>query len=162
KRRPVEQLMTADQVPCDSALYEVAHLKTEPWETVAEFEKAKRLQQDRTDCLRTTADWRTFFARLRNDKSTGRRITTADWQVLKSLVAGHRLGFWTIPALDDPATTRQQKLDWINAWGISTKQFTLSDWKNAGRSERQSQVLPRAQLEPLLSRWESHPPGVMP
>lgn len=162
KRRPVEKTMSADQVPYDSELYEVAHLRTEPWNSVAEFERAKRIQQERTDCLRTLADWRTFFARLRNDKTTGRRIADGDWSVLKSLVAGHRLGFWTIPALDDPSTSRQEKFDWINAWGIAAKQFGLNDWKNVGRSERQSQVLPRSELEPWLSRRESYPLGVMP
>lgn len=161
KREPIEATMTADTVPSEGEVFEVAHLDTRPWSSVVEYARAKQIGRDMT-CLRTLAEWQTFFLRLRNGKQAGRYISDAGRARMMSLVLGHRLGMWEIPNLADPGTTVAEKVAWVNAWGMSPKPFTLSDWKNARRPERQTQVLPAADLEPWLTRWIEAPLGITP
>lgn len=161
KRRPVMSSMTAEMVPLpDGSVHEMATFTTEPWETIDDALRARRIAKEMADsgCLRTVAEWRAWHTRFAHGR--GRRIVTPQRAVLMSLVMAHRQGVVQIPTLSDRALSVRQRLDWIELWGLGT--VSTSDWQNARRPERISQMLPLEELEPYLSRMVAMPSGSSP
>lgn len=159
KRRPVAESMTIDQVPDSTgALHEVARVRTMPWDSVAEARRGRSTGKAMS-VLRTGDDWRLFFLRLEHGGTKGRRITDARRTILMSILIGHRRSSWDIPNLSGKRP-RTWKLDWLSSWGLGT--VTVTDWDNARRPERESQMIPREQCEPWLSAMLAHPEGQMP
>ncbi len=61
---------------------------------------------------------------------------------------GYRSGRWDIPGLNDK--TVEKKCEWSNGHNTSSKKFTLFDWKNTRRPERQANMLPLEMIESKL------------
>lgn len=162
KRKPVEASLTGKTVELYGNVYEVANVSTVPYDTPeeAEFYHArardllkKKDKDHKADekCLRTVKDWELFFAKVRIATSgVERHISDLDWSRLFTCVMGHRLGVWTIPALDDDSLTVEEKCAWINQFNTSKRVFKESSWKNAGKQNRQTQMLDRAEVDDLL------------
>lgn len=159
KRQPIEESLQVEWVPdSEGVLCEVAYLETRPWDTVADMLRAKALVKT-LPCLRTEADWRTYFVKWREGSRAGRRIPDLNRAVLMSIVIGHRREVWDIPNLR-PGRHLDWRLSWLAAWGLG--EISESSWKNARRRERETQMLPREDLEPWLSAMCETREGVMP
>ena len=162
KRKPIETSLTGKTVELYGNTYEVASVSTVPFDTPEEAEfyhsvardllkRHKDGQRHLDKCLRTVEDWELFFFKVRNAASgVQRHVSDLDWSRLFTCVMGHRLGVWCIPTLDDDSLTVEQKCDWVNQFNTSKKPFTPTSWKNARKQNRQSQMLPRCEVEDLL------------
>ena len=152
KRKPVEDTVSTVHPMLFGEVYEVANVETVPYETPEEFEWwYERGRSCR--CLRTEDEWRTLFGKVRLDPSASvqRHVRDWEWSRIFTCVMGHRLGQWRIPTLDDTALSVADKCDWVNGFNKSKKRFGPSDWKNARRQNRQSQMLPRSEVSDLLT-----------
>lgn len=161
KRRPMRSSMTAKHVPLpDGSAWEMATFTTEPWDSVEECLRARRIAREMRNngCLRTVAQWRDWDVRFSHGK--GRRIVTPQRALLMSIVMAHRQGVVSIPTLADRSLSVPARLEWLAEWGLGT--VSRGDWDNARRPERQSQMLPLDILEPYLSRMRSMPSGGRP
>lgn len=161
KRRPVMSSIEPRMVPLpDGTSHEMATFTTEPWESVADCLRAREIAREmaKSGCLRTVNEWTDWDIRFVHGR--GRRIVTKDRTVLMSIVIAHRLGVVEVPTLSDRALSVSQRLEWLEAWGLGT--VSRSDWDNARRPERSSQMLPLDSLEPHLSRMVSMPSGLHP
>lgn len=161
KRRPVMASMTPETPALpDGTTWEIATFATEPWETVGDCLRARQIAREmaQSGCLRTVAQWRDWEVKYTHGK--GRRIVTPQRAVLMSLVMAHRQGIIAIPTLGDRSLSVEERLDWLNQWGLGT--VSRGDWDNARRPERVSQMLPVDALEPYLSRMQAMPVGCMP
>ena len=160
KREPIPESVTPILVESSGGAesFEVARVQTRAWASVAEYRRGKATGRA-FPALRTAEDWKLFFLKLAHGGVEGRRIADVRRSVLMSVLIGHRRGSWEVPNLSG-ARPRAWKLDWLNAWGLG--EVRVSDWDNARRPERESQMLPREQLEPWLSRMIAQPEGTMP
>lgn len=150
KRKPVEASLTGKAVELYGDVYEVANVSTVPFDTPEEAEFYHSVAKG-MKCLRTVGDWELFFFKVRNAASgVQRHVSDLDWSRLFTCVMGHRLGVWCIPTLDDDSLSVEQKCDWVNQFNTSKKPFTPTSWKNARKQNRQSQMLPRDEVEDLL------------
>lgn len=160
KREPIAESLTIDHVRSSdgSKTFEVARVRTRAWDSVAAAVRGKATGKAMS-VLRTGEDWRLFFTKLEHGAVEGRRISDLNRTVLMSILIGHRRGSWEIPNLSS-SNTRSWKLEWLASWGLG--EVKMSDWDNARRPERESQMLPREQLEPWLSRMIAQPVGTTP
>ena len=144
KRKPVKNSFEAKKLIIDGESYEIATFTTVPFENVEEFRKYRQVKEN-TKCLRTMDDWEMFWFKLEvKDSGSTVKVRDKDWSILFSCVIGHRAGLWTIPMLD--ALKGESRWAWLNSHNTSSKKFTSTDWKNAGRSSRQSNMLQREML----------------
>jgi len=139
KRKPDRNSFEKRIVILDDETYEIANFTTNPFENIAEF-REYRQRKSSVSCLRTLDDWNLFWFKTET-KSTTAKPRDIEWAILFSCIIGHRAGFWTIPKLDELAG--EQRCAWINQHNTSQKRFTTTDWKNAGRSKRQGNILPK-------------------
>ncbi len=154
KRKPIRDSFYTANTVIDDTTYEIANFNTEPYENVDEFILYKNTAKG-CKVLRTSSDWKLFFAKISGKHSGNRRrIKDLNWSVLFTCVMGHRLGVWVIPFLDDPDMSLNDKLKCINYFNRSEKSFEVSDWKNAGRQNRASQMLERTVVEDLLMEMQ--------
>lgn len=160
KREPIAESLTIDHVPTSdgSTTFEVARVRTRAWASVAAARHGKATGRA-IPVLRTGEDWRLFFTKLEHGAAEGRRISDLNRTVLMSILIGHRRGSWEVPNLSS-SNTRSWKLRWLSSWGLG--EVKMSDWDNARRPERESQMLPREELEPWLSRMIAQPVGTTP
>ncbi|WP_298633675.1 hypothetical protein [uncultured Mobiluncus sp.] len=150
KRKPKFDTMEARFVSIDGQPYEMATFDTEAWETVGEAQLARDIARSIAaggGCLRTVSQWEAFRLRLTYGKSL--RVTTPERKILLSILASHRRGVVSIPTLADKGLTVQEKLGWLSTFGLGN--VSRSDWDNARRPERATQILPRKELEPYLT-----------
>lgn len=160
KRRPLMSTMVSMQVPLpDGSLHELASFSTEPWDTIDECLRARRIAREiaRTGCLRTFAEWQGWHIRFAH--GSGRRMAAPSQAVLSSIVMAHRQGVISIPTLAARDLTLTQRLEWLGRWGLGA--VSEADWKNARRPERASQMLPLSELEPWLARMVATDPGTV-
>ncbi len=150
KRKPDISSMTTAYPHIENKTYEVANFSTLPFDSVLEFQTYREVK-DYVKCLRTVTDWKIFFEKIVM-RGTGAKPRDFEWARVNSIVMGHRSGLWTIPYLQSCDISVEDKCTWISSFCSSNKKFKLSDWKNARRPERQSKMLPRKELEELLSK----------
>ena len=153
KRKPIRETMVdsfryfeeQDDVGC------VASFDTVPYEDPAEFLYYKTVGRA-CPVLRTCEDWNLFFDKIDIRKDgVRRRIIDLEWSKLVSCIMAYRLGIplsafgnapVSIPFLDDPDHTVEEKVDWINGFNASQKKkFTINTWKDCRKQTRSSQVL---------------------
>lgn len=134
KRKPERSSFESRNVLVGTRTYEIATFTTVPFDTVAEF-KEYRQRKSNVSCLRTMTDWELFWFKT-DARSTNAKVRNTDWAILNSCIMGHRAGFWTIPKLNE--LSGQPRCDWINSHNHSSKIFTQTDWKNAGRTDRRT------------------------
>lgn len=150
KRKPVRSSFEAQFPEINGEIYEIACFTTKSFENVSEF-LLYREKKNSTTVLRTMEDWDKFWCKV---DTAGKHVRVRDleWAILNSCIIGYRAGFWAIPALDN--LTGQERNDWINAHNASKHTFKTSDWKNAGRSTRQSNMLPREMLTQKINELQ--------
>lgn len=142
KRMPVRESMVARHETYDGVAYEVATFETKPWETLADAVRGREIGKlfscKDSGPLRQVTDWDKYFLKL-SAAGSGHRIRDTYRTILMSLAIAHRQDQITIPALAGMKRVAQ-KCEWFSDLGLGD--FTESDWKNARRSERLSQMLP--------------------
>lgn len=157
KRMPVESSFYTANPFVDGDVKEIACFDTLPYETVEDYERYKRIGRGCV-VLRTVIDWSVFFRRLAGG-SVVTSVVDPDWAKLRSAVMAYRLGvpldflggeIASIPVLDSPLLTVEQKLRWISGFNAGKKEFTESDWKNARRQNRINSMLPEALYQDVL------------
>lgn len=137
KRKPDESSFRNEIVTLDGQEYEIACFSTVPYEDIDEYIRY-RDKEERSGCLRTMDDWESFLSKLKHN-SISVKPRDLDRSILFTCIAGHRAGFWVIPKLN---TLQGQERDiWINKHNTSGHVFGPDDWKNAGRSQRQSALV---------------------
>lgn len=155
KRRPLIDTIRVDIVDG----YEVAGFETAPWDTVADYVRARDIARhiasqrpgttgdDRpTGCLRTIEEWRTWQRRF--DSSVGRRIRTAESALLTEIVAAQKEGLIDVPVLGSAAAV-DQKLAWLSSLGLGD--FTRAQWEHMSKKARRQSVLRDADLDTVRS-----------
>lgn len=161
KRKPVMSSMRGENVTLpDGTRWEVATFETEPWDTVEDALRARSIARDiaESGCLRTVDQWHDWHLRFAHGR--GRRIVTPKRSVLMSILMAHRHGLVTIPTLAETELSLQDRLDWLEGWGLGT--VTEGDWKNARRPERIARMLPLDSLQPYLDQMCETPSGEVP
>ncbi len=149
KRKPVESSVNTCFPVIAGQQYEIACVSTIPYKTVAEY-SCYREVKDGFNCIRTASDWNRFFDKIAIKMSGKENLKPRDMEFAKlfSVIMGYRSGKLSIPALDDILSV-EDKCVWINRFNKSGKAFKPSDWKNARRPERQSNMLPLVLLADL-------------
>lgn len=145
KRRPLLDTLRVDVVDG----YEVAGFDTAPWDTVADYKRAREIarhiaamrpgttgEERPTGSLRTESEWRTWQRRYQS--GIGRRVRTADAALLTELVAAHKEGLIALPVLASKVSVAQ-KLAWLSSLGLG--EFTRSQWDHMSKSSRRARVL---------------------
>ena len=152
KRKPLRSSFKTDQVLVNGVNYEVAHFETIPFSNIAEYRLYRR-KKSLVDVLKTEADWNIFFEKI-DFGTTKAQPRDLEWSILNSCIMGYRKGCWDIPGLT--GKTVSEKCDWINTHNTSGKKFTVSDWKNARRPERQANMLPYEMIEEKLNELKEN------
>ena len=147
KRKPDRESFVVKTVEIEGCLYETANFTTVPFENINEF-KEYRQRKKNMPCLRTMEDWDSFWVKM-DVKGSGAKIRNKEWSILNSCIMGHRAGLWTIPKLNELRGAERDA--WINAHNTSGKEWKPTDWKNAGHSSRQANILPKEMLEEKLA-----------
>jgi len=148
KRKPEKDSFVGRTILIDDEEYEVATFSTLPFESAEEF-LLFRAAKENCKCLRTMNDWQTFWFKLDiKETNSNVKIRDMEWAVLFSCVVGHRSGLWTIPMLDE--LKGDARCEWLNEHNTAEKRFTDMDWKNAGRKDRQKNILHRSLIEDKL------------
>ena len=151
-RKPDRKSFSTVLPVLDGAEYEIANFSTVPFDSVAEYRKYRH-KKKLCSVLRTMDDWAIFWRKL-DMNSCGNHITDMAWSILVSCIMGYRSGKFSIPALD-ALNTVEEKCEWINRHNTSNKRFTATNWKNARRPERQSNMLPDELLMEKLMELQS-------
>lgn len=156
KRKPARDSFRETSVIMDGTEYKIVNFTTDPFENIAEYTRFKELK-DSSDCLKTMQEWERFFFRTEKGKECKVKSRNPEWTKLYSCIVGHRKGLWEIPMLN--VLSGAERNDWINLFvnkkTMGKRLFTKDDWKNAGKSDRQRNILPRElltdYLEPMMS-----------
>lgn len=152
KRKPVPESINTVRPVIAGIECEIANFTTEPFENVSEYHKYRRTKEN-VPCLLTEQEWKTFFEKLKYYQ-TGAKPRDLEFNKIKSIVTGVRVGLWDIPYLSSTKVSIAEKVAFINQFiaeaDIGCKPFKESDWKNARRPERVSTILPEEHLsEPI-------------
>lgn len=161
KRRPDLDTMRVDVVDG----YELAGFETSPWDNVVEYSRAREIarhiaafrpgttgENRPTGCLRTREEWMTW--KRRYNSSEGRRIRTAESALLTELVAAHKEGLITLPALAARVPV-SQKLEWLSSLGYG--EFSRAQWDHMSKRSRRARVLVDVDLATLAEIVEELP-----
>ena len=166
KRKPIFSTMVDSQryFAETGIMGVVASFDTEPYETPAEFVYYKNIGRSCT-VLRTVADWQVFADKIAAKTDGVRRhIKDLAWSKLVSCIMAYRLEIPLaaygnvpvhIPYLDDPNISVADKVEWINQFNSSRKNFTLNTWKDCRKQTRASQVLSESLYIDLLQEMIS-------
>ena len=148
KRKPKKESFIGRTISIENEEYEIATFSTRPFDSAEEF-LLYRGAKENCKCLRTMAEWQSFWNKL-DIKVTGSNVKVRDmeWSILFSCVVGHRAGLWNIPKLDE--LKGDARCGWLNEHNTAEKRFTDMDWKNAGRKDRQKNMLDRSLIEDKL------------
>lgn len=153
KRKPVQSSIVTVYPVINGKQYEVANFTTEPFESPAEFQ-TYRAVKEKVCCLRTAEEWEVFFKKL-SYHGTSAKPRDFEFSKLMSVIMGYRNKMFSIPYLDNPNLTVEEKCAWINRFNSSEKAFTASDWKNARRPDRVSSMLPQELLGSLIEKMQA-------
>ncbi|MCR5137175.1 MAG: hypothetical protein K6C12_08760 [Oscillospiraceae bacterium] len=151
KRKPDRSSFVQKYVPLEDRMYEMTSFSTKPFDSVSEYEEFRNRKETVT-CLRTLKDWELFWFKT-DARSTKAKPRNMKWCVLYSCIMYYRAGLCSIPMLDK--LTGQARDDWINSHNDSGKLFTGNDWKNAGKKDRQKNILPRNMMNDKLLELQS-------
>ena len=153
KRRPVQASINTVRPVIAGVEFEIANFTTAPFDDVSEYHKYRRTKGN-VLCLRTEQEWEVFYKKLPYYK-TGAKPRDLEFNKIRSIVTGARVGMIDIPYLASNKVSNPEKISFINQFiaeiGMECKTFTESDWKNARRPERVSTMLPLEYLEELIS-----------
>jgi hypothetical protein len=156
KRKPVHESINTVRPVIAGIEYEVANFTTEPFENVFEYHKYRRTK-DNVPCLLTEQERETFFEKLQYYQ-TGAKPRNLEFNKIKSIVTGVRVGMWDVPYLSSTKVSIGEKVAFINQFiaemGIDCKLFKESDWKNARRPERVTTILPKEYLSELIATMQ--------
>ena len=153
KRKPLRASFHQMFIPIKEESYEFMNFETEAFETIEEYVRYRSVR-NAVSCLRTQQDWDAFFLKIdakEDDTSSIMHITSSQWTILQNCIAGHRAGLWIIPKLNELSGANRN--EWISKH--SPRPYTSNDWKNAGRSTRQRNLLPKEILSDKLSELQS-------
>lgn len=153
KRKPIQHSLSTVYPEINGEQYEIANFTTEPFESIEEFLKYRRVKE-KVVCLRTVNDWNIFFNKL-SYHGTSAKPRDFEFSKLMSVIKLARTGLLSISYLDDPKLTVDDKLKLINYINSSGKPFKKDDWKRARRPERQSSILPIEELTDLIEKMKS-------
>ena len=152
KRKPLRDSFVKTFVMLDDIEYEIVNFTTIPFESIEEYSRYRELKKS-SDCLKTIQEWERFFFRIEKGKECKVKSRNPEWSKLYSCIVGHRRGLWTIPMLN--ILEGSERLAWISSFvdkkTMGKSSFTVDDWKNAGRSSRQKNILPREMCSDLLN-----------
>ena len=153
KRRPVQSSINTVRPVVAGVEFEIANFTTAPFDNVSEYHKYRRTKGN-VLCLRTEQEWEFFYNKLLYYK-TGAKPRDLEFNKIRSIVTGARVGMIDIPYLASNKVSNPEKISFINQFvadiGMECKTFTENDWKNARRPERVSTMLPLEYLEELIS-----------
>lgn len=153
KRRPVREGMTAHLLEVDGLVYEVAHVRTVPWESPEEAMLGRSVDMglkhrdehgdyvwERSPVRRTRAQWEDYFDRLDVLLDEGGQIAEAKRldRISKGIVIAQRQGVIDIPWLSSTLPL-DERLDAFESFGLPhpKKRF----WDHArSKVERQIEV----------------------
>jgi hypothetical protein len=156
KRKPVSTSMTTVRPVIAGVEFEIANFTTEPFDNVSEYHKYRHTK-DNVPCLLTEQEWEIFFGKLPYS-GTGAKPRDLEFNKIRSIVTGVRVGLWDIPYLSSTKVSIAEKVAFINQFideiGIDSKPFKESDWKNARRPERVSTILPEEHLSELIATMQ--------
>lgn len=161
KRKPDRSSFFEQNVTVDGESFPVATFSTVPFGDAAEY-RAYRDKKKLVTCLRTLEDWSKFWCKI-DAMGSKAKVRDKEWSILNSCIMGHRAGLWNIPALDQ--LKGQKRNEWINEHNESGKLWTDNDWKNAGKKNRHSNILPFEMLSRKLQELGAavvEPPSVRP
>ncbi len=153
KRKPLKDSVVEVNPIINGERYVIANFTTEPFETPEEFLKYREVKE-KVPCLRTLAEWETFFTKLLYH-GTNARPRDFELSKLKSVIMGYRNNLISIPYLDNPDISMADKVAWINSFNRGAKPYTVEDWKNARKSNRISSMLPMELLEELVEKMQA-------
>lgn len=153
KRKPVKSSMETVYPIVEGVRFEIVNFETEPYDTVAEYEKYKNVSKN-CSVLRTQTDWDLFFAKTKCSNGH-RKISDLDWSILISCVMGYRLGLWDIPYLNQNLKV-EEKIGWINSFNKSNKKFTINTWKDCRKQNRASQILEIDLIKDVLQSMQNY------
>ena len=153
KRKPIQHSLSTVYPEINGVQYEIANFTTEPFESIEEFLKYRRVKE-KVVCLRTVNDWNIYFNKL-SYHGTSAKPRDFEFSKLMSVIKLSRTGLLSISYLDDPKLTVDDKLKLINYINSSGKPFKKDDWKRARRPERQSSILPIEELTDLIEKMKS-------
>ena len=152
KRKPVQASFQTVQPVVAGIECAICNFTTEPYSNVSEYHKFRSIKEN-VVCLRSADDWKQFFGKLQYYK-TGAKPRDLEFDKIKSLVTGARIGMWDIPYLTSDAVSVADKIDFVNQFiaeiGMDCKPYYESDWKNSRRPNRVSKVLPQEYLADLI------------
>lgn len=153
KRKPVQSSMKTVRPVVAGIECEICNFTTEPFATVSEYHQY-RGTKGKMACLRSADEWALFFRKLSYYK-TGAKPRDLEFDRLKSVVSGVRIGAWDVPHLSSTEVSVPDKVNFINQaateLGLQCRLFKESDWKNARRPERAGRVLPKEHIADILT-----------
>lgn len=154
KRRPLGSTVThshiPDEVHIDDSLRDVVCYDTRPYEDLDEAREMRRAQTRIVQVLSLEDDERPVF------HATKRVYGKTD--TVRYAVTAHRAGLALIPALDQ--LKGKKRLEFINGFlGEEDRVFTATDWKNCGRSTRQSSLPPVSMWRDMVHLMGGKIPG---
>ncbi|WP_241733741.1 hypothetical protein [Micrococcus luteus] len=154
KRRPVPEGMTAHMVMVGEQVFEVAHVRTVPWESPEDALRGRSVDQGlkrwdeelgepvwtRSPVRRTRAQWQDYFKRLERLLDEDGRVAEAERldRIAKGIVIAHRQEVVHIPwlASDRPLAER---LDAFEDFGLPRPRERF--WSHArSKTERQIEI----------------------
>lgn len=151
KRAPLRDTLRVDVIDGN----EMAGFETRAWDSVDDYERARGIathmqlvrygttgENRPSGCLRTLADWETYFRR--SESSHGRRIRTAGGALLTELVAAHKAGLVVVDRLAARVPVGQ-KVGWLSSLGLGD--FTRSQWDHMSKRSRRDGVLRDVDLD---------------
>lgn len=166
KRKPLRDTLVERPVTIDGVTYQVATFDTEPWDSVADFLKGKKLGQriaQEGDCLRTRADWERWFLRFAAEGTFQAKDPV--WTYVRAAVCGYRQGTIEIPPLAALDTGEDGCVDkccrWINRFVPRSSphfgKFNRNTWKDARKSNR-NLVVPEDMLADVVECMRNDDP----
>ena len=151
KRKPDRSTFYTDKPIVNGIAYDIAHFDTLPYNNIDEF-RLYRKKKKLCDCLRTVSEWNTFFLKV-DTNACGMHIVDLEWSILMSIIMGYHAGKFNIPALNGLSVAK--KCEWINKHNSSKKTFTINDWKNSRKPQRQVNMLPNSYIHDKLLEMQN-------
>ncbi len=154
KRRPVPEGMTAHMVMAGEQVFEVAHVRTVPWESPEDALRGRSVDQGlkrwdeelgepvwtRSPVRRTRAQWQDYFKRLERLLDEDGRVAEAERldRIAKGIVIAHRQEVVHIPWLGSDRSLAE-RLDAFEDFGLPRPRERF--WSHArSKTERQIEI----------------------
>lgn len=156
KRKPVEDSLKAEHITIDGVIYEIAHIESVPFKNKDEYLLYRTIKK-RHKCLRTVAEWESFFKDVHFAESGYELAPTDDenylWKIFCDCIAGYKAHKWDIPYLNKSELTVADKVTWIQAHNpCGSHTYTKKLWEKASEKTRQSKVYPQKLIQCVLNK----------